>query len=131
MNSNNMQFQQNLNGMIQDLKMQSAGFGNLPLQTIPNSKGNASVMPLRSGRELPQQAAPQFLSTPNSLRSCAYTRKMIKGGVELGGIMSGLTKNDEVTAGSQQTLLKKCRDPKIFSIQYTSVNVLLPMPCWA
>ncbi|RDY12843.1 hypothetical protein CR513_02307, partial [Mucuna pruriens] len=61
----------NLNATIQDLKMQvgqlantvsqlqSAGSGNLPSQTILNSKGNASVVSLRSGRELPQQAAPQ------------------------------------------------------------------------
>ncbi|RDY06205.1 hypothetical protein CR513_09848, partial [Mucuna pruriens] len=33
--------------------------------------------------------------------------------------MSALTKNDEVTAGSQQTLSKKCRDPKIFSVPCT------------
>ncbi|RDX78523.1 hypothetical protein CR513_41184, partial [Mucuna pruriens] len=61
-----MQFQQNLNATIQDLKMQvgqlaniSVGSGNLPSQTIPNPKGDVSNVSLRSGRELPQQPTPQ------------------------------------------------------------------------
>ncbi|RDY09614.1 hypothetical protein CR513_05992, partial [Mucuna pruriens] len=61
-----MQFQQNMTATIQDLKMQigqlantmsqlqSAGSSNLPSQTIPNPRGNASAMTLRSGKELPQ-----------------------------------------------------------------------------
>ncbi|RDY00913.1 hypothetical protein CR513_15826, partial [Mucuna pruriens] len=65
MNSNNMQFQQNMNATIQDLKMQieqlantvshlqSTGFGNLPSQTISNPRLNASAVTLRSGKELP------------------------------------------------------------------------------
>ncbi|RDY07915.1 hypothetical protein CR513_07915, partial [Mucuna pruriens] len=60
---------------IQDLKMQigqlattvsqlqSAGSSNLPSQTIPNPKGNASAVTLRSGKELPQPAQQQ---TPKS-----------------------------------------------------------------
>ncbi|RDX68607.1 hypothetical protein CR513_52385, partial [Mucuna pruriens] len=55
--------------IVQDLKtqvgqlansisqLQSAGSGNLPLQTIPNPRENASIVSLRSRREL--QAAPQ------------------------------------------------------------------------
>ncbi|RDX94407.1 Retrovirus-related Pol polyprotein, partial [Mucuna pruriens] len=55
--SNNMQFQQNMIATIQDLKMQigqlantvsqlqSAGSSNLPSQTIPNPRGNASLVP--------------------------------------------------------------------------------------
>ncbi|RDX95138.1 hypothetical protein CR513_22375, partial [Mucuna pruriens] len=53
--SSNMQFQQNMTATIQDLKMQirqlansvsqlqSAGSSNLPSQTIPNLRGNASL----------------------------------------------------------------------------------------
>ncbi|RDX82280.1 hypothetical protein CR513_36943, partial [Mucuna pruriens] len=46
---------------IQDLKMQigllantSARTNNLPSQTIPNPRGNASAVTLRSGKELSQ-----------------------------------------------------------------------------
>ncbi|RDX93193.1 hypothetical protein CR513_24591, partial [Mucuna pruriens] len=56
MNSKNMQFQQNLNAMIQDLKTQVEQLANT---TIPNPKGNASVVSLRSSKELPQQVTPQ------------------------------------------------------------------------
>ncbi|RDX88029.1 hypothetical protein CR513_30433, partial [Mucuna pruriens] len=54
-----MQFQQNVTATIQDLKtqigqvanivsqLQSAGSSNLPSQTIPNLRGNASVVILR------------------------------------------------------------------------------------
>ncbi|RDY05554.1 hypothetical protein CR513_10600, partial [Mucuna pruriens] len=57
---------------IQDLKMQigqlansmsqlqSAGSNNLPSQTIPNLRGNASAVILRSGKELPQPAQHQM-----------------------------------------------------------------------
>ncbi|RDX77190.1 hypothetical protein CR513_42723, partial [Mucuna pruriens] len=56
MNSSNMQFQQNMNTTIQDLKtqigqlantvshLQSARSSNLPSQTIPNPSGNASAL---------------------------------------------------------------------------------------
>ncbi|RDY03063.1 hypothetical protein CR513_13409, partial [Mucuna pruriens] len=49
---------------------------------------------------------------------CVHKRKKMKGEVELGGIVSMLTKN-EVTSRSQQTLPKKCRDPEIFSVPFT------------
>ncbi|RDX81531.1 hypothetical protein CR513_37783, partial [Mucuna pruriens] len=39
--------------------LQLAGSNNLPSQTIPNSRGNASVLTLRSEKELPQPA-PQY-----------------------------------------------------------------------
>ncbi|RDY04637.1 hypothetical protein CR513_11628, partial [Mucuna pruriens] len=70
----------NLNAMIQDLKMQvgqlansvsqlqSVGSENLPSQTIPNPKGNASVVSQRSGRELPQQLMPSLSRRPT--REC-------------------------------------------------------------
>ncbi|RDX73114.1 hypothetical protein CR513_47318, partial [Mucuna pruriens] len=66
MSSNNMQFQQNVTATIQDLKtqigqlanivsqLQSTELSNLPSQTIPNLRGNGSVVTLRSEKELPQ-----------------------------------------------------------------------------
>ncbi|RDY06276.1 hypothetical protein CR513_09760, partial [Mucuna pruriens] len=39
--------------------------------------------------------------------------------MELGGVVSTLTRNDDIIAGAQKTLPKKCRDPKIFSIPCT------------
>ncbi|RDY12051.1 hypothetical protein CR513_03202, partial [Mucuna pruriens] len=194
MSSSNLQFQQNMNATIQDLKtqvgqlansvsqLQSAGSGNLPSQTIPNPRGNASVVSLRSGKELQaalqqkprststesnsdansqpsRQASPvpiPFPSTTLSTRKpesdeellkmfwkveiniplldaikqipkytkflkelCVHKRKKMKGGVELGGIVSALTRNDDLTAGTRQALPKKCRDPGIFSVPCT------------
>ncbi|RDX97897.1 hypothetical protein CR513_19272, partial [Mucuna pruriens] len=43
----------------------------------------------------------------------------MKGSVEVGGIISALTRNEDFTAGAQQALPKKCQDPKIFSIPCT------------
>ncbi|RDX99937.1 hypothetical protein CR513_16931, partial [Mucuna pruriens] len=75
MNSSKMKFQQNMSATIQDVKMQvgqltnivshlqSVGFGNLPSQIIPNLRGNASIVSLKSGRELPQ-ATPQQKPRP-------------------------------------------------------------------
>ncbi|RDY07760.1 hypothetical protein CR513_08081, partial [Mucuna pruriens] len=71
--TNNMQFQQNMKATIQDLKIQigqlantvshlhSVEYNNIPSQTIPNARGNVSVVTLRSGRELPQPAPQQEL----------------------------------------------------------------------
>ncbi|RDX78194.1 hypothetical protein CR513_41559, partial [Mucuna pruriens] len=50
---------------------------------------------------------------------CMHKRKKMKGEVELGGIVSALTRNGEFTAGAQQALPKKCQDPRIFSIPCT------------
>ncbi|RDY02040.1 hypothetical protein CR513_14559, partial [Mucuna pruriens] len=49
---------------------------------------------------------------------CVHKRKKMKEEVELGGVVSALTKN-EVAAGSHKTLPKKCRDPEIFSVPFT------------
>ncbi|RDY14454.1 hypothetical protein CR513_00473, partial [Mucuna pruriens] len=182
MSSNNLQFEQNMNATIQDLKtqvgqlvnsisqLQSAGSGNLPSQTIPNPRGNASVVSLRSGKELqaaPQQKPRSTSTEPNSdansqpsrtlsarklesdeellkmfrkveiniphldaikqipkyakflKKLCVHKRKKMKGGVELGGIVSALTRNDNLTAGTRQALPKKCRDLGIFSVPCT------------
>ncbi|RDX64532.1 hypothetical protein CR513_56902, partial [Mucuna pruriens] len=71
--TSNLEFQQsNITATIQDLKtqigqlantmsqLQMAGSSNLPSQTIPNPRGNASAVTLRSGKELPQPVAQQL-----------------------------------------------------------------------
>ncbi|RDX98397.1 hypothetical protein CR513_18675, partial [Mucuna pruriens] len=70
--SSNMQFQQNMTATIQDLQtqigqladtmshLQSTGSSNLPSQTIPNPRGNASAVNLRSGKKLSQPALQQL-----------------------------------------------------------------------
>ncbi|RDX95156.1 hypothetical protein CR513_22357, partial [Mucuna pruriens] len=50
---------------------------------------------------------------------CVHKRKKMKRGVEVGGIMLALTKNEDFTIRAQQALPKKCRDPKFFSIPCT------------
>ncbi|RDY05461.1 hypothetical protein CR513_10697, partial [Mucuna pruriens] len=136
--------------------LQSVGSGNLPSQTIPNLRGNASAVTLRSGRELPQvtsqqesrptdtnseldtspqtptarkleidekllrifrkveinipllDAIKQILKYAKFLKElCVHKRKKIKGGVELGGIVSALTRNEDFTTGARQALPKK------------------------
>ncbi|RDX99735.1 hypothetical protein CR513_17179, partial [Mucuna pruriens] len=49
---------------------------------------------------------------------CVHKSKKMNEGVELGGVMLALTKN-EVAIGSDKTLPKKCRDPKIFFVPCT------------
>ncbi|RDY09919.1 hypothetical protein CR513_05631, partial [Mucuna pruriens] len=44
-------------------QLQSVGSSNLPSQTIPNPRGNASVVTLRSGKELPQSTLQQLPRT--------------------------------------------------------------------
>ncbi|RDX87720.1 hypothetical protein CR513_30764, partial [Mucuna pruriens] len=191
--SSNIQFQQNMTATIQDLKtqigqlantvnqLQSTGSSNLPSQTIPNPRGNASVVTLKSGKELPQptlqqlpkpaevNANPQprpetavplpFPSWTIAARKpesdeellkmfrkveiniplldaikqvpkyakilkelCLHKRRKIKGSREIRGVVSALTKNEELTAGTSRALLRKCRDPRIFSVPCTIGN---------
>ncbi|RDY12871.1 hypothetical protein CR513_02301, partial [Mucuna pruriens] len=164
MSSSNIQCQQNMNTTIQNLKMQigqlanivshlqSAGSNNLPSQTIPNSRGNASALALRTDSE-PNTNSQMFqqdkivpLPFPNqtiSIRKpksdeellkmfrkveinillldaikkipkyakflkelCVHKRKIMKGSVEVGGIVSALTRNEESIGA--QALPKKC-----------------------
>ncbi|RDX67628.1 hypothetical protein CR513_53474, partial [Mucuna pruriens] len=61
---------------------------------------------------------------------CVHKRRKIKGSREIGGVVSDLTKNEELTTGVTQALPRKCRDPGIFSIPCTidlgaSINVML------
>ncbi|RDY09186.1 hypothetical protein CR513_06482, partial [Mucuna pruriens] len=148
---------------------------NLPSQTIPYPRGNASVVTLRSGKELPQTTLQQLtrsveadlqswpdttipLPFPSRAASakkpepdeemmkilwkveiniplldaikqvpkyakflkelCVNKRRKIKGSKEIGGVVSALTRNEEITVGAP-TLPKKCRDPGIFSVPCT------------
>ncbi|RDX76820.1 hypothetical protein CR513_43146, partial [Mucuna pruriens] len=136
---------------------------NLPSQTIPNLRGNASALPRPTDADfepdadsqMPQQDKTVPLpfptrtlstrkpksdeellrmfqrvenqhSTPRCHKADSQLckipqgiRKKMKGGVEVGGIVSALTRNEDFTVGAQQALPKKCRDPKIFSIPCT------------
>ncbi|RDY10001.1 hypothetical protein CR513_05530, partial [Mucuna pruriens] len=149
----------------------SVGSSNLPSQTIPNPRGNASVITLRSGKALLQPAPQQLpISTDadfepeadsqalqqvvsakkpdsdeellrmfrkveiniplsNAIKQIPkyakflkelfiHKRKKMKGSVEVGGIVSALTRNKDSTTGAQ-ALPKKCQDPRIFSIPCT------------
>ncbi|RDY06039.1 hypothetical protein CR513_10035, partial [Mucuna pruriens] len=175
-------------------QFESTGSNNLPLQTIPNPRGNVSAVTLRSGKELSplasqlprstkadskpdansqvQQQEKIFpLSFPTrtiSVRKsesaeellkmfrkveiniplldaikkiptyakflkelCVHKRKKMQGSVEVGGIVSALTKNEDFTTGAQ-ALPKKCLDPGIFSIpctigEYTFANAMLDL----
>ncbi|RDY00128.1 hypothetical protein CR513_16726, partial [Mucuna pruriens] len=49
---------------------------------------------------------------------CVHKRKKIKGSMEVGGVVSALTRNETSTTGAK-TLPKKCRDPGIFSVPCT------------
>ncbi|RDX73344.1 hypothetical protein CR513_47061, partial [Mucuna pruriens] len=49
---------------------------------------------------------------------CVHKRKKMKGNREIGGVVSALTRNEELTVGAQ-ALPKKCRDPGIFSVPCT------------
>ncbi|RDX67771.1 hypothetical protein CR513_53314, partial [Mucuna pruriens] len=168
---------------------------NLPSQTIPNPRGNASAVTLRSGKAFSQPAPQQLarlvdanfepdvdsqmpqqdkivLSFPTRTISArkpksdeellrmfrkveinipvldvikkipkyakflkefhVHKRKKMKGSVEIGGIVSMLTKNEDFTARAQLALPKKCRDPRIFSIlctigKCTFANVMLDL----
>ncbi|RDX83929.1 hypothetical protein CR513_35105, partial [Mucuna pruriens] len=192
--TNNLEFQQNMNSS--NIHLQSVKSGNLPSQKILNPRGNASVVTLRSGRELPKITLQQELRSTNTdserdadsqvpqqekfvplpfttrtpstrkLESdeellkmfrkveinipllddikkipkyakflkelSVHKRKKMKGGMELGGIVSTLTRNDELIAGAQQALPKKCQDPGIFSASctigdYTFVDAMLDL----
>ncbi|RDX96570.1 hypothetical protein CR513_20744, partial [Mucuna pruriens] len=161
--------------------LQTVGSSKLPSQTIPNSRGNASVVTLRSGKELSQPTLQLLRSTkadfaPNansqvqqqektipllfptrtisarkskcdeellkmfrkveiniplldSIKKIpkyakvlkelyVHKRKKMNGSVEVGGIVSTLTRNEYFTIGVQ-SLLKKCQDPGIFSVPCT------------
>ncbi|RDX83351.1 hypothetical protein CR513_35731, partial [Mucuna pruriens] len=49
---------------------------------------------------------------------CVHKRKKMKGSVEIGGVVSVLTINEDFTSGAQ-ALPKKCRDPEIFFVPCT------------
>ncbi|RDX63259.1 Retrovirus-related Pol polyprotein from transposon gypsy, partial [Mucuna pruriens] len=64
-------------------------------------------------------AIKQILKYAKFLRElCVHKRKKMKGSVQVGGIVSALTRNEDFTVGAQ-SLPKKCRDPGIFSVPCT------------
>ncbi|RDX84279.1 hypothetical protein CR513_34690, partial [Mucuna pruriens] len=168
--TSNLEFQQSVSS--NNIQLQSAGSSNLPYETIPNPRGNASVVTLRSGKELPQ---PILLQLPRSAISrlekttpipfpswtisarrpksdeellkmfrkveiniplldaikqvpkyakflkelCEHKRKKMKGNTEIGGMVSAITRNEELIVSAPQALPKKCKDPGIFSVPCT------------
>ncbi|RDX98237.1 hypothetical protein CR513_18873, partial [Mucuna pruriens] len=156
--SSNMQFQQNMNATIQDLKtqigqlantvshLQSARSSNLPTQTIPNPIVQEKTVPLlfptrtlsirkpESDEELLRmfQKVEINISLLDVIKKiynyakflkelCVHKSKKMRGRVEVGGIVSVLTRNENFIAGAQ-ALPKKCRDLGIFSIPCTIGN---------
>ncbi|RDX73562.1 hypothetical protein CR513_46814, partial [Mucuna pruriens] len=131
-----MNFQQNMNATMHDLKMQigqlansvsqiqSARFEKLPSQTIPNLKGgNMSIVTLRSEINIPLLDAikqvPKYAKFLKEL--CIHKRRKLKAGAKVG-----------VTIGIQPALPRKCRDPGIFSIpctigDYTFADAMLDL----
>ncbi|RDX69427.1 hypothetical protein CR513_51458, partial [Mucuna pruriens] len=128
--------------------LQSARSSNLRLQIVPNPKGNVAqldkIVPLpflsrtvltrktESDEELLRMfqkveinislldAIKQIPKYAKFLKKlCVHKRKKMKGNVEVGGTVSALTRNEDFTAGAQQALPKKCRDPRIFSVPCT------------
>ncbi|RDX78692.1 hypothetical protein CR513_40983, partial [Mucuna pruriens] len=145
-----MQFQQNMNATIQDLKMQMGQLANtmnhlsLLRPTDVDSKLDANTQVPQQDKTIPLSFSTRTLSArkPESdeelLRMflkveinipvldaikqipkyakflkelCVHKRKKMKGGVQVGSIVSALTQNEDFTVGAQQALLKKCRDP--------------------
>ncbi|RDX96697.1 hypothetical protein CR513_20606, partial [Mucuna pruriens] len=154
--SSNMQFQENMTATIQDLKtqigqlantvsqLQSAGSSNLPSQSIPNPRGNASVVTLRSGKELSQPSQqdktvlvlfptrtilakkleldeellkmfrkvkiniPLLDAIKQIPKYAKFLKELcMKGSIEIGGVVSTLTRNENFTKGAQ-ALPTKC-----------------------
>ncbi|RDY11028.1 hypothetical protein CR513_04364, partial [Mucuna pruriens] len=138
-----MQFQQNMSATIQDLKMQVRQLANTvsQLQTKPRPAG--AELELDANSRVPQQARAVLVPFPTRTFSveiniqpldsikkipkyakflkelCVHKRRKMKGGVELEGIVSALTRNDDIIVRSQRALSKKCRDPEIFFVPCT------------
>ncbi|RDX91000.1 hypothetical protein CR513_27069, partial [Mucuna pruriens] len=89
----NLQFQQNMSAIVQDLKTQvgqlansSTGSGNIPSQTIPNPRGNASIKPRSANTESKPDAdsqAPQARPIPVPFPSWTLSARKLKFDEEL------------------------------------------------
>ncbi|RDY13884.1 hypothetical protein CR513_01133, partial [Mucuna pruriens] len=145
--------------------LQSAGSNNLSSQTIPNLRGNASLLrsvaadsePNADSQPRPEKTLPVLFPTrtvsARKLESdeellkvfqkveinipildaikqvpkyakflkelCVHKRKKMKGNKEIGGVVSTITRNEELTTRAPQALPKKCRDPRTFSVPCT------------
>ncbi|RDX94813.1 hypothetical protein CR513_22777, partial [Mucuna pruriens] len=77
---------------------------SFPTQTISTRKPELDEELLKMFRKIPKYK--KFLK-----ELCVHKRKKMKGSVEVGGIVSALTKNEDFTAEAQ-ALPKKCQDPR-------------------
>ncbi|RDX97950.1 hypothetical protein CR513_19212, partial [Mucuna pruriens] len=114
------------------LKRHGARFKNaarvplpIPAWTIPTrrSKTNEDVLKMFRRVEInipffdAIKQIPKYAKFLKEL--CIHKRKKLKGGVETRGIVSALTKHEDVTTRSKQVWPKKCRNPGIFSVPCT------------
>ncbi|RDX66514.1 hypothetical protein CR513_54707, partial [Mucuna pruriens] len=93
---------------------------------LPNlfKKVEINISLLDSIKQIPKYA--------KFLKELCMHKKKLKGSIKMGGIVSALIRNEDVTASSQQVLPKKCRDPGIFSAPctiggYTFVDAMLDL----
>ncbi|RDX87017.1 hypothetical protein CR513_31573, partial [Mucuna pruriens] len=124
MNSNNMQFQKNMSATIQDLKMQIGQLANIMSHSQSVGPDNSVPLPFstwtltRRRPETDEELLRMFRKVEINIplldaikqiskyakflkKLCMHKRKKMKGGVELGGIVSTLTKNEEFMAEGQ------------------------------
>ncbi|RDX90597.1 hypothetical protein CR513_27524, partial [Mucuna pruriens] len=96
-----------------------------PTRTVPTRKSETDEELLKMFQRVEiniplLDAIKQILKYVKFLKElCMHKRKKMKGGVEMGGVVSKLIKSKEVAALMQQAMPKKCRDPIIFSIPCT------------
>ncbi|RDY03525.1 hypothetical protein CR513_12889, partial [Mucuna pruriens] len=89
-----------------------------PNRTLSTRKPKSDEELLRMFQKIPKY-------TKFHKELCVHKRKKMKGGVEVGGIVSALTRNKDFPAGAQQELPKNCRDPRIFSVPCTIGDCIL------
>ncbi|RDY00001.1 hypothetical protein CR513_16864, partial [Mucuna pruriens] len=95
-----------------------------PTQTISTKKPDSDEELLRMFRKVEIniplldtiKQIPKYAKVLKEL--CVHKRKKMKGSMEMGGIVTMLTKNEDFTVGAQ-SLPKKCQDPGIFAVPCT------------
>ncbi|RDY06177.1 hypothetical protein CR513_09872, partial [Mucuna pruriens] len=116
-------------GQLANIVSQLQSAGSIPL---PFPTWTLSTRKAKTDEDLLKMFWKQILKYEKFLKELfMHKRKKMKGRMELGGIMSVVTKN-EVVVESQQTLSKKCRDLETFSIsctigECTFVDVMLDL----
>ncbi|RDY09848.1 hypothetical protein CR513_05707, partial [Mucuna pruriens] len=114
----------------------SRGKANLPRSAVADSEPNADSQSRPEKPESDEELLKMFLKVEINIllldvikqfpkyakflkELCVHKRKKMKGSMEIGGVVSALTRSEELTVGAPQALPKKCRDPAIFSIPCT------------